>query len=65
MIIIANFMLNLLSFIYNSMKSIGLQLPPICMIFIMYVLFFYYFVCLFCVIFLCSFVLISETFNDI
>ncbi len=62
MIIIANILLNLLSFIHNSMKSIGLQLPPICMIFIMYVLFFYYFLC---VIFLCSFVLISETFNDI
>lgn len=60
--IIANILLNLLSFIHNSMKSIGLQLPPICMIFIMYVLFFYYFLC---VIFLCSFVLISETFNDI
>lgn len=62
MIIIANILLNLLSFIHNSMKSIGLQLPPICMIFIMYVLFFYYFLC---VIFLCCFVLISETFNDI
>ncbi len=62
MIIIANKLLKLLSFIHNSMKSIGLQLPPICMIFIMYVLFFYYFLC---VIFLCSFVLISETFNDI
>lgn len=62
MMIIANILLNLLSFIHNSMKSIGLQLPPICMIFIMYVLFFYYFLC---VIFLCSFVLISETFNDI
>lgn len=59
MIIIANTMLKLLSFIHNSMKSIGLQLPPICMLFIMYVLFFYYFLC---VIFLCSFVLISETF---